>query len=236
MKRKIIVVLAALLALTAACSPAPDTSNTPTTEVTDLETTTKVPESLDFDAFMLRGSSVYVTDSHIPALKFGDLVSLAATNDLTLPTPGTLATYELGSDLIRESDPPGVDVRRFETLENPRGFITITLRSAGRILHHIQQGIHFIDVRTAAEYEEGHVGGSLNLPLDELQERIEEEVPDKNEVVILYCRSGNRSAQAASLLSKMGYSVLLDAGGIQSYGGPISQGSDVGSLPEPGDF
>lgn len=142
----------------------------------------------------------------------------------------------MGSDLIRESDPPGVDVRRFEALENPRGFITITLRSAGRILNHIQQGIHFIDVRTAAEYEEGHVGGSLNLPLDELERRIEEEVPDKNDVVILYCRSGNRSAQAASLLSKMGYSVLLDAGGIQSYGGPISQGSDIGSLPEPGDF
>lgn len=227
MKRRIIAIFAALLTLTAACSLTLDTTDTPATNA---------PQNLDFEAFMLRESSVYVIDSGIQALNTGDLANLTALDDLSLPAPGTVATFELGSDLIRESDPPGIDVRRFELFENPRGFITITLQSAGRILHHIQQDIHFIDVRTAAEYEDGHVGGSLNLPLDELEKRIEEEIPDKNDIVILYCRSGSRSAQAASLLSKMGYSVLLDAGGILSYGGQITQGSDIGSLPEPDDF
>jgi len=69
-----------------------------------------------------------------------------------------------------------------------------------------------IDVRTPEEFADGMIVGSVNIPLQEIANRLDEIPRDKP--VILYCRSGNRSAQAAQLLSNASFSEIYDLGGI----------------------
>jgi rhodanese-related sulfurtransferase len=74
--------------------------------------------------------------------------------------------------------------------------------------------IILVDVRTLSEYQSGHIEGALLLPLDTISTQAESVIPDKEAVYIIYCRSGNRSSQAVSLLYSMGYISLYDLGGI----------------------
>jgi rhodanese-related sulfurtransferase len=81
-------------------------------------------------------------------------------------------------------------------------------------------GSRIIDVRTPQEYDYGHVKGALNIPLDSLQ-KIQAKVPDMATPLYVYCLSGARSARACSQLRAMGYSNIINIGGINSYGGPV---------------
>ncbi len=69
-----------------------------------------------------------------------------------------------------------------------------------------------VDVRTPEEYAGGHLANAVNIPLDQLGARLGEVPTDMP--VVLYCRSGNRSAQAAGILNGAGYTQVLDLGGI----------------------
>ena len=69
-----------------------------------------------------------------------------------------------------------------------------------------------IDVRTAREYEAGHLQDAINIPYDEIGERIADHVQDKEGEITLYCRSGRRSAIAKQTLDKLGYKRVVDAG------------------------
>jgi len=74
-----------------------------------------------------------------------------------------------------------------------------------------------LDVRTQSEYDEGHIEGALLLPDTEIADRAEEKLPDKNATVLVYCRSGRRSEEAAKALMEMGYSSVYDFGGILDW-------------------
>ena len=79
-----------------------------------------------------------------------------------------------------------------------------------------------IDVRTPEEFAGGHIAGAVNIPVQELGARLSEVAQD--EPVVVYCRSGNRSAQAAQILDQAGYAPVYDLGGIgawQQAGYPI---------------
>lgn len=71
-----------------------------------------------------------------------------------------------------------------------------------------------LDVRSEAEYKEKRIDGAMLIPVDEIDERAPEELPDKNAVILVYCRSGQRSAAAARDLVQMGYTNVYDFGGI----------------------
>ncbi|MFT9497131.1 rhodanese-like domain-containing protein [Anaerosolibacter sp.] len=71
-----------------------------------------------------------------------------------------------------------------------------------------------LDVRTTEEYKEKHISQSVLIPLDELQGKIEKSIPNKDQEIIIYCRSGNRSKTASTMLLKMGYENVYDLGGI----------------------
>jgi phage shock protein E len=71
-------------------------------------------------------------------------------------------------------------------------------------------GARIVDVRTPAEFEQGHVPGSLNLPLDQLMARMGELDPE--ETLLLCCASGGRSAMAKLVLDREGYRRTLNAG------------------------
>lgn len=78
-----------------------------------------------------------------------------------------------------------------------------------------------VDVRTKEEYAEGHIEGAILLPLDQLETLAEEQLPDKDATILVYCRSGNRSAQASALLVELGYTQIYDFGGIMDWPGEI---------------
>lgn len=84
---------------------------------------------------------------------------------------------------------------------------------------------YLVDVRTAAEFQQGHFGGAVLHDLGDIQSgRLPEISEDKR--LYVYCRSGNRSAQAAALLKKAGYTDIIDLGGlsdVQRIGGKITQ-------------
>jgi rhodanese-related sulfurtransferase len=84
-------------------------------------------------------------------------------------------------------------------------------------------GAFMLDVRTQAEWSEVHIPGATLIPLDELGVRMDELPAD--EIIVIYCRSGNRSGQALDILLKAGYSdVFSMEGGIQDW---ITAGYDV---------
>lgn len=80
-----------------------------------------------------------------------------------------------------------------------------------------QTDITIIDVRTEGEYSGGHVIDAINIPLDVVGKSVAEQFPNKDEKLYLYCRSGNRSAQAAKILVEMGYTNVYDFGGIINW-------------------
>ena len=77
-----------------------------------------------------------------------------------------------------------------------------------------EEEVTIVDVRTKEEYLEAHIEGAVLLTLDTIPEKAEEILTDKNETYLIYCRSGNRSNQAARELVDMGYQKIYDFGGI----------------------
>ena len=83
-------------------------------------------------------------------------------------------------------------------------------------------GAVLLDVRTPQEYREGHIPGSKNLPLQTI-DKVDSIVENKDTVLYVYCHSGARSRQAASLLQYMGYSNVTNIGGITAYSGKVER-------------
>ncbi len=102
-----------------------------------------------------------------------------------------------------------------------RGFKSMAM---GEALQEAQRnpGIRLIDVRTVAEYRQGHIPGSLSLPLDRWQQ-IEDAVPDKTTPLYVYCLSGARSQSACQGFVSLGYMSVTNIGGIGSYAGPVER-------------
>ena len=71
-----------------------------------------------------------------------------------------------------------------------------------------------IDARTQSEYDEGHIPGAILIPEYEIAERAERELPNKKQLILVYCRSGRRSKIAAEELVKLGYTNVKEFGGI----------------------
>ena len=77
-----------------------------------------------------------------------------------------------------------------------------------------ESGYIIIDARTQSEFDEGHIPGAILIPEYEIAERAESELPDKNQLILVYCRSGRRSKIAAEELVKVGYTNVKEFGGI----------------------
>ena len=80
-----------------------------------------------------------------------------------------------------------------------------------------------LDVRTIAEYNEGHIPNAICIPNETIDENVVNKLPDKNQMILVYCRSGNRSKQAAEKLKKLGYTNLIEFGGIIDWKGKIER-------------
>ena len=82
------------------------------------------------------------------------------------------------------------------------------------------KGARLLDVRTPAEYIQGHIPGSMNIPLHTIDD-VEYFVDNKEAPLYVYCHSGARSRQAVSQLQLMGYSNVKNIGGITAYSGKV---------------
>ena len=76
-----------------------------------------------------------------------------------------------------------------------------------------------LDVRTAAEFDEKHIPGAINIPNEAIGTDAIPELPDKDQLILVYCRSGNRSKQASEKLVKLGYTNVDEFGGIIDWPG-----------------
>ena len=71
-----------------------------------------------------------------------------------------------------------------------------------------------LDTRTEEEFAEGHIPNAILIPHYEIAQRAEKELPDKDQLILVYCRSGNRSKQASQILADLGYTNVKEFGGI----------------------
>lgn len=77
-----------------------------------------------------------------------------------------------------------------------------------------QSGYIILDVRTPDEYKEGHIKNAKLLPLQNIPQDIDKVLKDKEQLILVYCRSGNRSKQAATKLAEAGFKNIKEFGGI----------------------
>ncbi len=83
-----------------------------------------------------------------------------------------------------------------------------------------------LDVRRIDEFEAGHIPGAVNIPNESIGAEEIAELPDKNQTIYVYCRSGNRSKQAAQKLAGLGYTNIVEFGGIIDYSGELEKGRE----------
>ncbi len=77
-----------------------------------------------------------------------------------------------------------------------------------------ERGYVIIDARTQEEYDSGHINGAILIPEYEIADRAEKELPDKSQLILVYCRSGRRSKIASQALADLGYTNVKEFGGI----------------------
>ena len=99
--------------------------------------------------------------------------------------------------------------------ENNQGavYVNITAEEAKQIMD-TEEGYIILDVRTQEEYDEGHIPGAIVISHEEITEKAEEVLTDKDQLILVYCRSGRRSKIAAEALVELGYTNIKEFGGI----------------------
>ena len=99
--------------------------------------------------------------------------------------------------------------------ENNQGavYVNITAEEAKQIMDS-EEGYIILDVRTQEEFDQGHIPGATQISHEEIAEKAEEVLTDKEQLILVYCRSGRRSKIAAEALAELGYTNIKEFGGI----------------------
>ncbi len=114
----------------------------------------------------------------------------------------------------REEKKPAADT------EKPSTFYSISQDEAKQMMAR-DDGHVIVDVRREDEYASGHIPGAVLIPNETIGTERPEALPDTDQIILVYCRSGNRSRQAAQKLFDMGYTGVYDFGGIMTWMGEI---------------
>ena len=101
----------------------------------------------------------------------------------------------------------------------------ITAQEAAELMES-ETGYIVLDVRTPAEYTERHIPGAINVPNETIGSTAPEQLPDRKQLILVYCRSGNRSKQASSKLAALGYTSVVEFGGIIDWQGETVSGDE----------
>ena len=102
-----------------------------------------------------------------------------------------------------------------KNIENNQGavYVNITAEEAKAIMDS-EEGYIILDVRTQEEYDQGHIPGAIVISHEEIGDKAEGVLTDKDQLILVYCRSGRRSKIAAEALVELGYTNIKEFGGI----------------------
>ena len=106
-----------------------------------------------------------------------------------------------------------------------QSYKNISHEDAARIMNSNQNAL-ILDVRTVEEYEKKRVPGALLIPINEIKSGHLEKLPNKDQIILVYCWTGRRAEDAAKILSQNGYKYVYNFGGIVDWEGEL-EGSDV---------
>jgi len=104
--------------------------------------------------------------------------------------------------------------------QNKAGYKQISQEEAKEMMGR-DDGHVIVDVRRQDEYDAGHIPGAILIPNESIGHGAPEALPDYDQVILIYCRSGNRSKQASEKLAAMGYTNIYEFGGINTWTGEI---------------
>ena len=102
------------------------------------------------------------------------------------------------------------------------GYRQISMDEAVKMMRDEKDYI-ILDVRRPDEFAEGHIPGAINVPNEEIGSAEIAKLPNKSQLILIYCRSGRRSKEASEKLVKLGYTNIVEFGGIQDYEGEIEK-------------
>ncbi len=143
-------------------------------------------------------------NAHVPDTTDKTPQSTGVPNTNEAPTTGEVST----PDSTPETEENGVKTEI--TYEQITG-------EQAKALMDSETGYVILDVRTELEFAGGHIEGAILIPDYEITTRAEEVLKDKNQLILVYCRSGNRSKTASQALADMGYTNVKEFGGINDW-------------------
>ena len=108
-------------------------------------------------------------------------------------------------------------------------FTRISMEEAKSMME-LDDGHVIVDVRTAEEYTSGHIPGAICIPNETIYKDRPSALPDLDQVILIYCRSGNRSKRSARMLYEMGYTNVYEFGGIIDWDGEIETGRTLSTF------
>ncbi len=138
----------------------------------------------------------------------------------------TLAMVLTGCESKTESDVTiigGADgpTSVFLASKNNKGSYTQIDQETAKLMMDLNDGHVIVDVRRQDEYDEGHIPGAICIPNESITDSMPSELPDLEQVILVYCRSGRRSKEAAQILFDIGYINVFEFGGIIDWTGEI---------------
>lgn len=107
----------------------------------------------------------------------------------------------------------------------PASYRQISQEEAARLMQSRKDYI-ILDVRRDDEFRQKHIVGAINIPNEAIGTEPIAQLPDKDRLIMVYCRSGNRSKQASEKLVKLGYTNVVEFGGIITWSGETASGND----------
>lgn len=126
----------------------------------------------------------------------------------------SLTLFSSCSGNMNNEDPEKTTANTTEnSINNSLGYEQISGEEAKRLMD-TEKDYIIIDARTIEEFNEGHIEGAILIPEYEIGERAEKELPNKEQLILVYCRSGRRSKIAAQALADLGYTNVKEFGGI----------------------
>ena len=100
--------------------------------------------------------------------------------------------------------------------EREATYMNITAEEAKKIMD-TEEGYIILDVREQNEYDAGHIPGAILIPYTQIEEMANDMLPDQEQLILVYCRSGRRSKIAAEALAELGYTNIKEFGGILDW-------------------
>lgn len=133
--------------------------------------------------------------------------TITITSCTTSPAPTTAGQTSASGTVIT-----GTSSSAAETTAAKAEYIKITASEAKALMD--EGNVIVLDVRSLEEYDAGHIAGAIRLAYGEFADKLASVLPDKDAVILVYCRSGNRSKTASNMLIEAGYTHVMDFGGM----------------------